>query len=136
MRDLRTALIKLAHENPSLRRDLLPVIKQAETAPMPPINVGDIFVAEWGYDQTNIDFYQVVALKAKAVVIRKIEQTVVRSSGQSDYVMPAKNRFDGQPLLKIPKSGYKGVALKITNYAWAYPWDGKPEAQTAPGYGH
>ena len=27
------------------------------------VEVGDVFVDSWGYEQTNIDFYQVVALK-------------------------------------------------------------------------
>ena len=26
------------------------------------VHVGDLFYASWGYEQTNIDFYQVVAL--------------------------------------------------------------------------
>lgn len=37
------------------------------------IKVGDIFYTSWGYEQTNIDFFQVVALKGKTqVVIREV----------------------------------------------------------------
>ena len=32
------------------------------------VKVGDVFVDSWGWEQTNIDFYEVVALKGKASV--------------------------------------------------------------------
>jgi hypothetical protein len=34
--------------------------------------VGDILVRTWGYDQTNVDFYQVLAVTARSVRIRPI----------------------------------------------------------------
>lgn len=33
--------------------------------------VGDLFRDEWGYDQTNVDYYQVIALKGRHTVIMK-----------------------------------------------------------------
>ena len=33
------------------------------------IKVGDVFSMNWGYEQTNVDFFQVVALKGKTQVI-------------------------------------------------------------------
>jgi hypothetical protein len=36
--------------------------------------VGDIFVCSWGYDQTNIDYYKVMEVKNKSVVIAGIGQ--------------------------------------------------------------
>lgn len=39
------------------------------------VKPGDIFRASWGYDQTNIDYYQVVALVGKCFVeVREINQ--------------------------------------------------------------
>lgn len=37
------------------------------------IKVDDIFYHSWGYEQTNIDFYQVIAVTAKTVSIREIK---------------------------------------------------------------
>ena len=34
--------------------------------------VGSIFASHWGYEQTNVDFYQVVEVKGKSVMIREI----------------------------------------------------------------
>jgi hypothetical protein len=37
------------------------------------LKVGDVLRSSWGYDQTNVDFYQVVALKGETqVTVRKI----------------------------------------------------------------
>ena len=35
---------------------------------------GDIFVSSWGYDQTNVDFYEVVKVAAKTVTLIPIER--------------------------------------------------------------
>lgn len=56
---------------------------------------GDLLVNSWGYDQTNIDYWQVVATTAKTVTIRRIgSKTVPGSEGfmQSD-VVPDKDHF-------------------------------------------
>ena len=37
------------------------------------VHVGDLFSCEWGYDQTNVNYYQVVALKgAHTIVVREL----------------------------------------------------------------
>lgn len=37
------------------------------------IKIGDIFYNSWGYEQTNIDFYQVVSTTAKTISLRRIK---------------------------------------------------------------
>lgn len=37
------------------------------------IKVGDIFYNSWGYEQTNIDYYQVVSTTKKTITLRKIK---------------------------------------------------------------
>lgn len=36
------------------------------------VKVGDIFRASWGYDQTNVDFYQVIEVRGKHGIFRRI----------------------------------------------------------------
>jgi len=38
--------------------------------------VGDIYVCSWGYEQTNIDYYQVVRVLPKSVVVQSIDSIV------------------------------------------------------------
>lgn len=43
--------------------------------------IGDILHYSWGYEQTNCEFYQVVSLKAKAIMVRRISGAMVPDSG-------------------------------------------------------
>ena len=98
---------------------------------------GDIFYSSWGYDQTNVDFYEVTAVKGKMVVVREIGGKVVRESTGADYVVATPGRFVGEPLKRRPQpSGSRGSYIKINNVQTAWPWDGKPKYQTASGWGH
>ena len=41
----------------------------------PPVAIGDIFMDNWGYDQTNIDYYEVVAVsKTGRVKLHRIRK--------------------------------------------------------------
>lgn len=44
------------------------------------VKVGDLFAYSWGYDQTNVDFYEVVAVLPKSVKVRAIGQEAVPGS--------------------------------------------------------
>ena len=91
------------------------------------MQMGDILYSSWGYDQTNIDFYQVVKVLPKSVMINKIKSEM--PNGEEGFmtgkVIPVKDAFVGEPMLKKPNS-YGSV--KIASYASAYPWDGKPKS--------
>lgn len=67
------------------------------------VKVGDIFVDSWGYEQTNLDFYQVVAKpSAKTVIVREIAcETVEGSEGQMCRdVRAVPNAFIGKEMKK------------------------------------
>lgn len=47
------------------------------------VQVGDLFVCSWGYDQTNVDFVQVVALCGKSSVrVRPVQPAVAEETSQ------------------------------------------------------
>ena len=95
--------------------------------------VGDILVSSWGYDQTNIDYYQVIERTAKMATIQKIGKERLDSGYPSeDKVMPVKDAFVGKP--KKKKVGTYGIT--ISSFQTASLWDGKPDYQTAYGWGH
>lgn len=89
------------------------------------LNVGDIFSRSWGYDQTQVDFYEVTEILGKAVVVREIAQREVAS----DKVMPIPGKYTGQPMKKIPGNGGGKPTIKL-EYDWAYLWDGRPKYVT------
>lgn len=98
------------------------------------LKVGDILYTSWGYDQTNIDFYQVTALVgAHTVKVRPIGSKIDHSDTYSDYMVADKDRFVGDEKTYRVKYGNR---IKIASYANAYLWDGKPKYQTNPMFGH
>lgn len=90
------------------------------------LKVGDILVCSWGYDQTNIDFYQVTRVPGPhSVEIRAI----AGKSGQEEGFMTAyktadKDNFISEPMLKKCNSTN---SVYIASYASASKWDGKKE---------
>jgi hypothetical protein len=85
---------------------------------------GTILVASWGYEQTNIDWYEVIAVVSdKTVVIRKIAASIESGCGyMSGNSVPVPGAYIGEPMRKRATSN--GVSL--TNFHGASPWDGKP----------
>jgi hypothetical protein len=66
-----------------------------------PFKVGDILYDSWGFEQTNIDFYQVVDVKDKTIKITPIEKKSDSAKGShTAYVQPVKNAFKGKPMTK------------------------------------
>jgi hypothetical protein len=63
----------------------------------PPVNVkvGDLFCMSWGYDQTNVNHFQVTRITPKGVYVREIGCRSVPGSGgfMSDTVKPTKDSF-------------------------------------------
>jgi len=98
------------------------------------LNVGDIMYSSWGYDQTNIDFYQVTKIVgANSVQIRPISERIERSEGHSDYVVAVKDSFRGEA---VTKRVQPGNYIRIASYAHASLWNGRALYQTAAGWGH
>ena len=99
------------------------------------LKVGDIFRCSWGYDQTNIDYYEVVALHGKAVDILEIccqsEETAWLQGNSAPapghYVMDTYRNEAGErveverkPRRMIPQKGYQGEPyLAIHSFASA-----------------
>jgi len=69
------------------------------------LKVGDLMYDSWGYDQTNVDFYQVTKVKGASVWLRPIAgESVDGSQGNmSDNVKPVKDRFIGEEFRKVIK---------------------------------
>ena len=101
------------------------------------IQVGDIFYSSWGYDQTNVDFYQVVGLTGASVKVRQIAQRTVRSGGAGgDSVVAVPDHFVGEVMTKRIQNYSDVPTFTLNSYSSAYLWDGTPKYQTGFGFGH
>lgn len=104
------------------------------------VKVGDIFTYSWGYDQTNVDFYQVVRCTTKTVWVRRVNSTCVGGhNSPSEQVVPVRgswHRYDKKTHRKRLGTGWRGTPCFSMDHGTASLWDGTPERQTGWGYGH
>lgn len=79
--------------------------------------VGDVLRSSWGYDQTNVDYYEVVALVGKAYVdIRKIAAESLGTNHDQGVCIPCPGNYLGEPMRKLAQ----GDRVRIYSFASAY----------------
>lgn len=85
------------------------------------VNVGDIFRASWGYDQTNIDYYEVVAVRGQMIDVREIGQQR-EGNGYMDQgvCVPVPGAFRGDVMRKRIQCYGDNPCFRIASYANAY----------------
>lgn len=88
------------------------------------LKVGDILYSSWGYEQTNIDFYEVVKLNGKCVIIRELAQKHIGDGDMSGKTTALKGEYIGDEILKRV---CPGNIIKFNSYQWAKIWDGQPK---------
>ena len=101
---------------------------------VPPLSesvaVGDIFKSAWGYDQTNIDIFEVTAVTSKMIQLRPIASR--RTPGEhsmSESVEPVPGQYTGDPFRRRILAGSAGY-VAINSYAIATPWNGRAATAT------
>jgi hypothetical protein len=94
------------------------------------VKVGSIFHWSWGYEQTNVDFYQVVALNGRNAIVREIGQKTVEGStyshGMADTRVAVPDKFIGPEKHKRIMFS-NGEPYLSKPYGWCSLWEGKPE---------
>ena len=83
---------------------------------------GDIFYTSWGYEQTNIDFYQVISASGKSVKVRRIEGKITDYKDMSGHTTPAKDCFRGnEQTFRLNFNIDGSPSFKVASYAHAMP---------------
>jgi hypothetical protein len=94
------------------------------------LKVNDILFSSWGYEQTNIDFYQVVNIKGQFVELKALKSNISAEIGFLTYKVTARlNNFSNNEILKR-KVIYPGDFVKINSYQIASLWDKRPLTET------
>lgn len=95
------------------------------------VKIGDIFASSWGYEQTNVSFYQVVELKGKSTaVLRRIAGNRHYDGPMSGKTTPVKDAFLENREIetkRIQISGKKpdgtvSTYFRMESYEYAYPY--------------
>lgn len=98
-----------------------------------PFKVGDVLYNSWGYDQTNIDFFQVVEVGPKSVKIREIGQIASYPPGyssMSEFVAPDVDNFVGEAKTKTLQVSSDGRVYISSRHGSIKKYDGTPKYQS------
>jgi len=130
--DLRSGLDRFLDDRErkeTARRDRTAARKAARQNFVNPYKVGDFLYSSWGYDQTNREFYQVLAVRKTSIKVREVAQNRTRNGWDSGECSPVRDSFiDREPerwiTLQIDANGRHSVPSPI--HGNLYSWDGKP----------
>ena len=96
--------------------------------------IGDILYSSWGYDQTNIDWYQVTATTAKTITVCKIESYGTETGFMCGETTPRPYVFiPGKTFTRkvTPSYGTGSTENKrrisLSSFESARQWDGTPK---------
>lgn len=90
--------------------------------------VGDVLHSSWGYDQTNATFYLVTKVTGSRITVQELRniETPVKGTPMFGTAIPDMGSHRGTPMVKKANLCGEFYGVKISNYASAYLWDGKP----------
>jgi hypothetical protein len=84
------------------------------------IVVNDIFVSSWGYEQTNIDYYQVKRLVGKTMIeVCQIEKMACAIGSMDGKCAPIKGQFKGESF-KVKVNQWSDRPSFSRDYSSAY----------------
>jgi hypothetical protein len=94
-----------------------------------PLQVGDIIVASWGCEQTNVDFYTVVGTTTCTVDLQPIASKMDHATPwASAMVVPVPENRVGA-IIRRKRVAPDG-AIRFASYKWGHKWDGNPKYES------
>ena len=107
------------------REDAKTARKTADAMPHT-LKVGDVLYTSLGYDQTNVDLYEVTKLiGSRMVEVRQLQQTYEENGYMTGTTKPVLGQYRGEAE-RYRVRGSRNT-IKIESYAMATPWDGTPQ---------
>lgn len=104
------------------------------------VAVGDVFVTSWGYEQTNVDYFEVVEKHGQYVTVRPIASHTVEDTGWMQRTVEAVPGcyldkcalIDDAPSARRKVKGTAGrPCIDLQDFAQAVIWDGKPDHESS-----
>jgi hypothetical protein len=94
------------------------------------LKLNDILYSSWGYEQTNVNFYQVVKTTAQSVWIKEVKKQKVATSDMTGTATPLINEFEidaKERMYRVREDN----SIRIESYMCAWLWDGKPQSYSS-----
>jgi hypothetical protein len=94
--------------------------RKAERSQPHDLKVGDVMVCSWGWEQTNIDYYECTAIRGKRqVVVRQIAAERIETRSMQGQCVPKPGHFIGDEQIKTVITYADEPSVKINGYATA-----------------
>lgn len=77
--------------------------------------VGDILNTCWGYDQTNREFFEVIEVKGKHLILREIAQVREYQGDMNGVTSPQAGKYISEPIRRL--AGRYGVKIDDVRHA-------------------
>lgn len=87
--------------------------------------VGDIFRTSWGYEQTNVEYFEVIEVKGKYLILRELQQATKETGWLQGTCIPLPGKFAspryegddrGVPIRRLAQKGH--VKIDDVRYGW------------------
>lgn len=96
--------------------------------------IGDIIVNSWGYEQTNIEFYQVTAVKNKVITVHELKKDYRETQFMAGNSIPLEGQFnETKKPFDLKLKAYGNSEVRICNpqsFYYFHKWDGRPEYES------
>lgn len=90
------------------RAERMATRRQARKDWVCPYKVGDIFRTSWGYDQTNIEYFELIEIRGKVGILREIAQMREETGFMQGKCVPIPGKYIGEPTRHIASEyGFK-----------------------------
>lgn len=101
--------------------------RKAEARKPHSLKAGDVLYTSWGYEQTNVDFYEVVAVRGCSVDLRELAKDVTEySHGMQGRCVPKAGQYVGGAIKGKRPNGDNVVRFNSFINGWL--WDGTPKS--------
>ena len=84
------------------------------------VNIGDVFVSSYGYDQTNNSYFQVTGLTPKGVKVREIAGNEVDKGMLTGETTPVKDAFTGEEKYHLLRDSGGTPAFRVNSFSSAF----------------
>lgn len=92
--------------------------KKARAAFAHSVKVGDMLKTCWGYDQTNVEFFEVVAVSRAMLTLREVRQESASTDSMHGRCVPMPGDYIGAPIRR--RAGPHGVRIDSCRFASHY----------------
>ena len=103
-----------------MRKDEIKKEYKAKRSAPHDVKVNDIFRCSWGYDQTNIDYYQVTKVLGSFVEICRIRCESVETLSMQGESVPSLNSFIGDAMRKKVSMLTNKPSISINSFSTAF----------------